>query len=174
MKRLRVLHANGKSRRLIGDLLKDATTWINLRRGHRGQVDTLRNFSKGYQNKVYNEQASYLVAGIVQEFSSTIQSRFDKFDEDSSALIQLVSLTTTCHMICRFLHPPTGKTERDNITDSHPGIQLDIYQGITEIEFVKHKHEAAELDYGKPKMGILSNRSNFLVCFSSSHLRFGT
>ncbi|CAN9200558.1 unnamed protein product [Alternaria alternata] len=87
--RLRVLHANGKSRRLIGDLLKDATTWINLRRGHRGQVDTLRNFSKGYQNKVYHDQASYLVAGIVQEFSSTIQSRFDKFDEDSSALIQL-------------------------------------------------------------------------------------
>jgi hypothetical protein len=72
------------------------------------------------------------------------------------------------------LHPSTTKTERDYITDSHPGIQLDIYQGITEIEFVKHKHEAAELDYGKPRMGILSNRSNFLVCFSSSHLRFGT
>jgi hypothetical protein len=117
LKRLRVLDANGKSRSVIDELLEDATTWIHLRRGHRGQVDTLRNFFKGYQNKVYEDEGSKLVASTIQEFSSTIQSRFDKFDEDSSAFIQLVSSITTYHRICRcYIHLLRRQKETISLT----------------------------------------------------------
>jgi hypothetical protein len=91
VKRVDILRANGESRGLINRLLLDATMWINLRRALHTQLTAAREFSKRYQNDVYQDEASGVVASTINDFASIVESRFDKFDADSSALIQLVS-----------------------------------------------------------------------------------
>jgi hypothetical protein len=69
----------------------DATTWISLRRHHHKQIRAARDFCKEYQDHAYEDKVSGVVASTIDRFASIVESRFDKFDADSSALIQLVS-----------------------------------------------------------------------------------
>jgi hypothetical protein len=92
VKRLDVLKENGEKRDLITRLLKDATTWIDLRRRHNNQIKTIQEFCKTYENQGHEGRASKLAVSTIDDLADSIKPHFDRFDAESSALIQLVSL----------------------------------------------------------------------------------
>ncbi|KAL9079796.1 MAG: hypothetical protein Q9157_001368 [Trypethelium eluteriae] len=84
-----ILVANGREPDLIVRLLKDANTWIDLRRLLHNQVEVAQSFRLDYDKYGYEDSAIDDLAETIEEFARTIHSRIDKLDESSSTLVQL-------------------------------------------------------------------------------------
>ncbi|KAL1798213.1 hypothetical protein ACET3X_002250 [Alternaria dauci] len=86
---LDVLRANGQFRGLLDRLLKEAATWVHLRRRYQRQVNVIRGLCKTYNTRRFGDDGASEIVNTIEEFASTGESRYDKLERDLATVIQL-------------------------------------------------------------------------------------
>lgn len=119
---------------MISCLLKDANTWIDLRRQVHDQVETILRFCVGYSNRGYGDQAVDSLRSSAESLRRTIDARINKLDESTSVLVQLVS---------RYFNKAKSSTYNSL------GIQSHFHPRGSKVHYAKSQHQATHMDHCK-------------------------
>lgn len=85
---------NTQDTELVDCFLEDVNTWIAIRRRLYNQVEGARALCQKYQRYRYDDPAFSSLTRTIDEFATCVNARIDKFDNNSSTLIQLVNVAS--------------------------------------------------------------------------------